>query len=227
MSGPSIREIAQGRRRLQQLLPAARVVAARNEGDFSMGALGESLLPYLIESNFDALVVYPAPLGGFHADLMLKHTPHGVAKAMGSPVATPLRTLEEAEQFARKLLVFALHVVYKAQMRGPQRSLQFLLYDVVIGLESDLYKEVLDVFPEASNGYGSQEQAAARIERFMTEHGMITVTMGDLDQMDHNTKSTLWTIIHVAALSGLLAYPMRRDASPSGHSEAEQSTVRH
>jgi hypothetical protein len=52
-------------------------------------------------------------------------------------------------------------------------------------------------------------------------------TGDDFDKWDKELQLKLMAVLHGAALSGLYAYPQRRDASPSGLSEGEISKVLH
>jgi hypothetical protein len=57
-------------------LPIAR--ARLNEVDrFELASpLGEAQLPYVTEDNLSAILIYQAPKGGWHADLLLKGSRH-------------------------------------------------------------------------------------------------------------------------------------------------------
>ena len=94
-----------GRALLRDLLPAAREAAGTQEHPLAItSGVAKASAPYLREDNFEAIVIYPAPLGGFHCDLLLKKTPPGVANTMGSPVAKPLPSREAALDYAHTIL---------------------------------------------------------------------------------------------------------------------------
>ena len=142
MTAPAIRHseqtMAEGRARLQEWLPAARE-QARADGAtvLDLTPIAKAQRPYLTEANLDAVVLYPGPLGGWHADLLLKHAPPGIANALGTPSAEPLRTREEAEERGRTVLAFCLTDVSPpppAERPAPA----FLLYGWSIALVPEI-----------------------------------------------------------------------------------------
>ncbi|MGI4851991.1 MAG: hypothetical protein ACRYGR_08630, partial [Janthinobacterium lividum] len=67
-----------GRRRLRQLLPWARAEARKTPFDgVQHSPLGRAQIQYARTANLDALIIYAAPLGGWHADVVFKSVPPG------------------------------------------------------------------------------------------------------------------------------------------------------
>jgi hypothetical protein len=189
-----------------------------------MSPLAQGQAQYVTEDNLDALVISPAQLGGWHADLILKRVPPGVPNTIGSPVASPYRTYNEAERHAKTLLVTALMMGAKAD---PSRPPAFLFYGFAIPLHAKIYEETLAKMPPGYRGYGSPEAAIARLDEVMDQIAPGRPADVDFNAWDHERKLRVVAILYGAALSGLFAYPPRRDASPSGHSAAETSEARH
>lgn len=215
--------IAQGRRRLQQLLPAARAHVRKHPPKDGGGtALGDAQMSHLTEANFDALVIYPAPLGGWHSDLLLRDMPPGLPNSVGTPVAAPLRTREDAEEHSALLLQFALYIIERnrTEKATPKKPV-FLLYDYKIDLQPDVLEKSLAARPELGGGYSSVEAAESRIAELLAElaPGGFKGTEG----WSPEDLTRLWAVLHMAALSGLFVYPPRRDASPSGHRETSEA----
>lgn len=221
-------DFARGRRLLRQLLPSARVEARKEDGKIELkSALGRETAAYVREDNLDALLIYPAPLGGWHADVVFKHVPPGVPNSMGSPVEHPLRTRQEAEDFAKRLLANLLRI---AQMEKSSGNPVFLLHGAAFTLPPEMYKLALGAVPEGAGGpnggYSSKEHAINRIEETLADlcpAGFDVKAFND--EWDRGKKAELMTVLFIATLTGVYAYPPRRDATPSGH--REQSTARH
>jgi hypothetical protein len=222
--------IEHGRWLLRELLPWARAEAKKliAEGGmlgFELGALGAATSPYATEDNLDALVIYPAPLGGWHADVLFREVPLGVPSAMGSPVANPYKTQSEAAAAGKQLLVFILCM--EAKGKAEKKEPVFILHDCVFNLMPDAYEFLRSVDPKLVTGYGSPEKAADRIAETLAKYFPDGFSYDAFKAASPIATSRLMSVLHMAALDGLYVYPMRRDASPSGHTDAEQSRTRH
>lgn len=206
---------------------ALRLGGRRAEGGVELEtALGRQTAAYVREENLDALLIYPAPLGGWHADVIFKHVPPGVPNSMGSPVERPLRTRQEAEDFGKRLLANLLRI---AQTEKSSGNPVFLLYDGVFTLPPEMYKLALGAVPEGAGGpnggYSSKEHAITRIEETLADLCPAGFDGKAFNEWDRGKKAALVTVLFIATLTGVYAYPPRRDATPSGH--REQSTARH
>lgn len=220
-----------GKRLLRELLPWARAEARKGDTQFSAESkLGTVTASYVTEANLDALVIYPAPLGGWHADVVFKHTPPGVPNTMGSPVEHPLRTRREAEEMGKRLLVMLCTMAARnAAAKVAPADPVFLLHGLAFTLMPKLYELALAAMPEGAGGseggYETKERAIERIEEVL---GNICPDGFDGDvfnSLDRGQKAEILTVLHIAALTGVFAYPPRRDATPSGH--RAQSEARH
>ena len=217
--------IAQGRRRLKQLLPAARARVRKGVAKMEAASdLGAAHLSNLTEDNLDALVVYPAPLGGWHADVLLQGMAPGLPNSLGTPVGQPVATREEAEKRCTDMLDMLLAVIERNQAeKVTPRAPVFLLYGWTLQLNSTLYETVLAVYPERANGYGSPERAEERVAETLATLAPDGFDGEQFNQWPRERKVELLTVLHIAALSGLYRYPAKRDASPSGHSEMSEA----
>lgn len=70
--------------------------------------VGKALTPHLRKNSFKALHIYQGELGGWFADLELKGMPPGIPRIMGTPVAMPFETREEAEEAGELILLTLL-----------------------------------------------------------------------------------------------------------------------
>lgn len=221
-------DFARGRRLLRELLPWARAEARKETGSVELkSALGRETAAYVREDNLDALLIYPAPLGGWHADVVFKRVPPGIPNSMGSPVERPLRTRREAEDVGKLLLVNMLRM---ARMEKSSGSPVFLLQGAAFTLPLEMYEAALGAFPEgaggSNGGYHSKEHAIRRIEETLAElcPGGFSVKAFN-EEWDQGRKAELMSVLFIATLTGVYAYPPRRDATPSGH--REESAARH
>lgn len=223
MSGPTDQEWRQGRRRLRDLLPAARAFRRNNPGEIETGnSLGAATLPHARLDNLDAMMVYPAPLGGWHADLVFKHVPPGLPNTIGSPVAKPYATRGQAEAGAMRLLAMVLQLEDE-RAHAEQKSPVFLLHGFAITLPAAVYAKTLAMMPEARDGYGTVEHAIERIKDALSSLLPQEVTADALNALPREKMASLMAVLLGATLTGFYAYPPRRDVSPSGHAEAEIS----
>lgn len=206
-------DIERGRRRLKNLLPWARAeVAKRGYETAEKSPLFLAVAPYLTEDNFDALVIYEAPRGGWHADLLLKKVPPGITNVVGTPVQSPCRTKDEAENFAKNILMMACYQSEHGDKTAHMPA--FLLYgwEFPLPLMPELAAALTeDAHVTSRLGYGTDFQAAVRVEKAIDElfpNGFD----GDLfNQADDKKKAKLIAVLHRAALSGLFRYPRLTD----------------
>jgi hypothetical protein len=215
------REYRQGRRLLRELLPWAKAESRKAEVETEIGsALGRSVVTYLTEDNLDALLIYPAPKGGWHADVVLKSVPPGVPNVFGTPVENPCRTRAEAEERGKDLLVSLLQLAAKNVGAEPAAPV-FMLHDWTFPLKTDVLPQALTLMPEFASGYGSPLQASARVEAALDELCPEGFDGKAFDAWPHDKKARLWAVLHIAALSGLFVYPMRRDAAPKSEANGD------
>jgi len=208
----------QGRRRLKNLLPAARAAARRGDGGplQARSGLARAAWPHFRESNLDALVVYTGELGGWHADLRFKNVPPGIPRAIGTPVSAPLGSREAAEETAFRLLA---GVRANRAPAGQQPRPVFLLYGFEIPLDPEAFNEVLGALPEAGNGYGSAEAACSRIRELLEEVLPGGVSGEAWMALTDRERQRVCAVLHMAALSEVYRYPPSTPLSPSGHAE--------
>jgi hypothetical protein len=200
----------QGRRRLLALLPSARAEAAKtDEGRVEVGVLGSAQLAYLKEENFVSIEIYPAPLGGWHCDVLLANVPVGVPNVMGTPVQSPLATRDAAEAHSRTLLVTVLKLM---QLPKPEKAEPyFLLYGVGLPLSQKAVEMCSQISHDA-------------VELVIRE-ALAEVCPEDAEHWDAHWEHwsaagrlELLRAVHMAAASGVFTYPLRKDGRP-----AEQS----
>jgi hypothetical protein len=219
MHDPTKEKLRQGRRLLRALLPVARAKLKEYKTaevkEFS--ALGRAQMPFVTENNFDALLIYPAPHGGWHVDLKLKRVPPGVANILGTPVEKPVPTRELADEVAIDMLATALCLSEQQKAAPRESKAAFLLH----GWEIPIHPDILAVLAYAGYGETTEERramAAARIGELLTELcGREPFSAALFQSWSKDDQARLMSVIHMAAYHHILRYPPRQDASPSGH----------
>lgn len=212
-----------GKKLLEIMLPVAR---RKLETDrltiMPMSQLGQSQMSYISEGNLSSVMIYPAPMGGWHADIVLKEVPAGVPNSLGTPPNSPVKTREEAKEIAIDLLTFILKISKENENKEKQPPV-FLLYDLVFTLIPDVLNELVKEAPEMRKGYGSRETAIMRLEEALEALSPGGFNSDDFEKWDSARQGRLIAILHIAALSGLYRYPATTDASPSGHGNVSKT----
>lgn len=210
---------ARGQRLLRELLPWARAEARKDDIEVELeSALGKAAGTYLTEANLDALMIYPAPKGGWHADVVLKTVPPGIPNVFGTPVHKPCRTRTEAEDRGKRMLVMLLALAARNAGAEPAAPV-FMLDGWTFKLLPELYEVALAAFPDRADGYGTKLQAAGRLEAALDRLCPEGFDGAAFNKWPRGKQADLLTVIHIAVLSGLYAYPMRQDAAPEEASD--------
>lgn len=204
-----------GRRLLKELLPWARAEAKKADAGFKAeSALGRASITHVSEDNLDAIMIYPAPKGGWHGDVILKTVPPGVPNSFGTPVGTPCHTRAEAENHAKHILVSLLLIAERNENVTPEKGRVFLLSGWSVRLPAAVYEQALALMSEMRNGYGTPLQAAARVEQCLDELCPVGFDGKAFNNWPREKQAALLTVLITATLSGLYAWPWRRDAAP-------------
>jgi len=201
---------AAGRERLAEWLPKARAEFTTAPPDMKLGALANATAPYVTEDNFDSLVIYPGKRGGWHADLVLRAVPPGVPNTMGTPVGSPCATWEEAENHGRKILTLALAISAENRAAPKAHKPVFLLYDATIKLEP----AGLAYYAQHEFTISSRPIIAAALDGIIPSLFPDGCSKAKFEALSDNKKLILTRLVYVAALAGIYAYPLRKDAPP-------------
>ncbi len=212
------RLLREGMRRLEQMLPAARAKAAEGGKIKNESELLRAQLPFIREENFLAVVVYPAPKGGWHADLVLKNVPPGYPDRVGTPVQAPCRSKIEAHEFAQGLLASALILAARnadGGGDGAPSKLVFLLDEWAIDLEPQVFERLSALRHLGGlEGYGAKQAAHERVASMVAQYFPEGVSRRALEDLPHDDYARVAAVLHMAALNGVYAYPPRLDAAP-------------
>lgn len=220
MNAPSTQQLRQGRRLLLSLLPAARAKLRKARVDDAYSPLAEAQFSHLTdERQLHALLIYEAPLGGWHADLLFDGMPDGYPNTLGTAKQAPARTRREAEDQAQALLVLALDVIAKNQAQAPQpQAPVFMLHGWGVPLSQSMF-QVLAQVSDGQARYDSREEAVQRIEEVLAELLPDGFDDDGFKALDFEARTKLLSVLHLAAATGVFRYPPNADASPSGHGD--------
>ena len=204
--GPSYQEKLAGRARLRRLLPEARRILADGNGPkikvFS--DIAKAMFAHVSESNLDSVAIYRAPLGGWHCDMILKHTPPGVSNAFGTPINAPLKSRETAEDHALNLVLMALTAVQQGTAEAPP---VFELFDWTVTLRPEVLDEIEALDPSGRHGFMNKAHAHQRIESEIRSLERQGWAIQELDAWPRDPKAKLMILVHLAAKIGVLRHP--------------------
>ena len=218
LSSPTAEELRQGRRRLKALLPLARVLARSMEYGMDVrSSIMRAQLPYLVEAHMEALVIYPAPLGSWHVDLLLKRVPPGVANSLGSSSGKPEATRDDAD---KRALRFLAAVLATGQQPAPAPDPAFVLHEIAIPLPRELYDKAAEASAGGLAGYGTHELARQRVADTVAQTFPRGFTVEALNALSRVELAQLMTVLLIATLNGVFRYPFPADGTPSGHVDA-------
>jgi hypothetical protein len=201
--------LREGRQRLVEWFEEAQERAKGAEFQAKLSPLAEATFSTITVDNIHAVVIYPAPKGGWHADVLLENVPPGVSTRYGSQVEYPLATREEAEKFGKTMLASIIALVTRGV---PKSSPVFLLH----GYRFKLFEDFLETGRRiAPDGYGSELKAVARIEETLERlcpGGFDPVSFNE--DWSHDDKASLLAVLHTAVLTGVFRYPLREHGEP-------------
>ena len=218
--------LRQGVRRLRAWLPAARAAVARADWQWrETSAIAKGMLPHISEDRLRAVCIYPAPLGGWHADIVLKNMPPGVPDVVGTPVGLPKATREEAEATARDLLQIVLATARQnaTGSQHPAPPPAFILYGHPIRLAPALLAEFAATRPGQATSSDRKAFALGLIAGILDEVGPEGFDGTVFLSWSPSRRAELLAAFHLAALAGVMRYPPLEPASPSGHGKASEA----
>lgn len=199
---------AAGRRLLRILLPRAEERSKTAGYSWKpMSALGRAQSPYLRVDNIDAVMIYQAPKGGWHGDVVMKQVPVGIPNVLGTPVENPCPSREMAVDMAVSLLA---QIIGGERIKGavpPPIALPAFLFH---GYEVNLVSDILELIP----GYESTEHALKRLGEIEHELFPVGVPHDELRLEDERFRSFM-AVVHMAVKTGVYRYPPKRDSEPT------------
>ena len=210
--------IEEGKHRLYELLPEARRLFEERRRDISYytgTAVAKGTMQHVREENFDALVVYEGPKGGWHADLLLKKVPPGFPSAMGTPTNDPKPTREAAVEAGKHLLVMMLLVAEENKaVKTKTEDPVFEFFDVQFTLLGKHMRTMQASDPVYFASTAGRQRAMRRLHEVTEELNAKSLTPEIFKAWNNETRSKLMAVITMAAMFGCFRYPEWPDLPP-------------
>jgi hypothetical protein len=208
-STPTRQQMIVGRRLLARLLPAA--IDAAKSDDLRAepySSLAKGMASHVTLDKFYSLAIYEGQLGGWHLDLVLRNMPPGFATVLGSPVATPYHSRQQAFEAAPMFL--AMMVKLATQQKAPSTEPVFEFHGLVI----KLFPAALEMLRDKGiqeTGYDGE----TRLQKISEEMFPNGCTKEAWDILSHDAQAHLMSVIHCAAAIGITRYPSPEPAGPN------------
>ena len=203
-----------GRRLLKRLLPEAIEKAKSDSMEAEQRSeIAIRMAQVLTLDNLDALVIHEGALGGWHIDLVFKNMPTGYPTVMGSPVAMPYRTLQEALDTAPDLLACFVKIALSKKDKVSDPVFEFHGASFTI---SPRALEVLIGQGLLASGYDA-DKAIDRLHQLETTLLPGGFSDASWKKLTKDEKMLFIANFHMASATGLFRYPVREAASPSAH----------
>ncbi len=201
-----------GKLLLQQLIPVSQKEIENNPQMHTeaMSSLGRNTSAFVTMENLESIVIYQAPLGGWHADVLLKNVPPGIPNVMGSPVAAPFKTKEQAFEGAQHILTAVLLLMKYEKPKEVNPTFHF--FDYVFTLNQEIFNNLRE------KGLSSEKFMKSSCIDMMDDFMSTFFPNGyknDYDKWDSKIKQLFLTIIHMNVFAGNYHYPPRQHGLPT------------
>jgi hypothetical protein len=173
-------------------------------------ALGAITVDHLRAEHLDAVWIYPAPTGGYHADLFFDPVPLGLADTVGS--TTPEPTSAAAEEHAVHLLATLLH--RQSERPKPPPASDHVIFEFH-GFE--FHVPVQHVAIEVCTG-GSDlaPTIRGRLDAFVADRLQGEVTAAALEQLPLEHWEVLYQLVCCALGARIIRHPIPMPQAPGG-----------
>lgn len=203
---PSPAGLRRGRARVPEFIELAH--ALLNDGfaqELRLGTgLGRATLPHLRVENLAAVLISPAPFGGYHADLVFTGVPPGICNTLGTPVSTPEPTCEAAEATAVRILALLLH--RNRLVLAPSSDPEQVIFQLH-GTEFEV--PFSEVQSHAFDGDPNIETAIrASLDSFVTNHMNGEVTDATIEALSSKGRQELSWLLSSALSCRICRHPV-------------------
>jgi hypothetical protein len=177
--------------------------------------VGKALTPHLRKNSFKALHVYQGELGGWFADVELKGMPPGIPRIMGTPVALPFETREEAEEAGEMILLTLLATITREKetkdIDAESAVLDF--YDVTFPFPIEILRKFIQEFGKPSDKRLS-EAIHDLEELLVVNNEVVTSRLENADQALHQR---IGINLMVILASDTFRWPSPKEQRPQKH----------
>ena len=207
--------------RLEKAIKRVKASDNYKEGRYSAEAhslLAQSMLPHLKKNSMKALHIYEADLGGWHADIELRGMPPGINSVMGTPVASPCETREEAERLGDLFVATVLSFIegkVKVKETDPILKEGKVAFFEFHGASFPLPIEMLEFMKTVAPNDVDETYAKMRLK----DMEALYVVNGKFDsekwdKQPRETQLEFISVLVVAMLNGFLRWPPNEAAPP-------------
>lgn len=154
---------------LEELIEEAELGEGLGTDDLQveMSGHGEAVFRYLTRENLEGLHIYPGEHGGWYADITMKDLPPGVPRVIGTPVAMPCATREEAVEQGMAMIEMVLNQIEAGKAdRGRDRSGDTIPFSYH-GVELQIPLKLLEGLKELQ--HPGEDYSMQRLEEIGTE----------------------------------------------------------
>lgn len=180
------------------------------------------MIQHISEDRLRAVCIYPAPMGGWHADVVFKNMPPGVPDTVGTSVGSPKPTREKALETGRDLLHLALATA-RQNATGPHYPKPppaFILHGSVFILKPEILAKYAAQKPAPVPGFDPRTFALHLIASILDDFCPQGFNGDVFNAWPAPKKALLLGAIHLAALAGVTRFPPPEVASPSARKES-------
>ena len=222
-SSPSNR--LKARRLLVSMLPKAREAAKEDNWEQTREAshIFKGMIAHLKEENLDGVHIYPAPKGGWHADITLKNMPVGVPAVIGTPVAMPCNSRQEAVDHASSNLQMLLRLIDDRSVLGEidTENVPFHFDQVGLlvprGLLEQLHSHFLEATKTAQEKNDLEQYTFRRLAEVSKKYGGDEGLRSELfESLSMRDRMEVLTVAAMALMFNIPRWPSNEDGPPRG-----------
>lgn len=205
------------RTRLKALMARVKVGEFETEqiGEFDASEMFKAVEPHITADSFDGVHIYPAPAGGWHADITLKGLPPGLPPVLGTPVSMPCLTRGEAERTAERMLaLFVRRISERDRSEDAVRSqrVPFEYDDVGVFVPREFLDAIAKKAGTPPEGLAKRRLAEIRAE--LTDRA--TIDEDVVRGFSPEQMGRFQTVLAIALLSGINRWPEPAPMPPAG-----------
>lgn len=210
------------RRMFEMILPDARLEAERlyreNNAErwVPSSPVAKASNAYMRISNVQGVYVHKGEAGGWLCDIRLKTVPHGFPNILGTPVAAPVETAEEAIRMGVQIL--AIMIVQESEI--PEKRIE----DADLAwfeIDGEFLSIPVDLIGNMKEIKGFSETTAADVRQSLkdirkTMFGGKTVTKEAFEALSKEDQARFLTWCAIAMAKGIIRDPERMAMPASG-----------
>lgn len=191
------------RRNLERLLKEIESVPrAENMEMKAFSGVAKASQYFMRLENVIEVHIYSEGPERWYADICFKDVPKGYSNVIGTPVKAPVRTQEEATEFAKTMLLMLRD---SAPVEERPEEIVFPFDDVDLAIPEGLYTKMVEMSVETKQEF-SQEYIADLMERARARVGG-KITKEGFDSASEDDKIFVYMAATLCSLAGNIRWP--------------------